>query len=300
MRKCLLYSLLWLSPAVMVAQSTFGTILGTVKDNSGAVVPQASVRATNTDENTTRETTTNGNGDYEFVNTKAGHYKIEVNAQGFQPYAATELLLIARQTLRIDVGLQVGQVSTAVNVEATAGVITTETQTVQSSLDGEALMTLPGNVRGGGGSTSPYALIAALPGVQPDDNGNFSIQGGLQSMSQFSVDGISITAVGGNGPLSEAFPSLESIAEIKVQGVGNAAEFAEVGDVTTISKSGTNAFHGDLFWYHQNRALNAIQYGQQQKPQLVGNDFGASMGGPILIPKFYNGKNKTFFFGTYE
>jgi hypothetical protein len=284
----------------MVAQSTFGTILGTVKDNSGAVVPQASVRATNTDENTTRETTTNGNGDYEFVNTKAGHYKIEVNAQGFQPYAATELLLIARQTLRIDVGLQVGQVSTAVNVEATAGVITTETQTVQSSLDGQALMTLPGNVRGGGGSTSPYALIAALPGVQPDDNGNFSIQGGLQSMSQFSVDGISITAVGGNGPLSEAFPSLESIAEIKVQGVGNAAEFAEVGDVTTISKSGTNAFHGDLFWYHQNRALNAVQYGQQEKPQLVGNDFGASMGGPVLIPKLYNGKNKTFFFGTYE
>jgi hypothetical protein len=284
----------------MVAQSTFGTILGSVKDNSGAVVPQAAVKATNTDENTTRETTTNGNGDYEFVNTKAGHYKIEVNAQGFQPYAATELLLIARQTLRIDVGLQVGQVSTAVNVEATAGVITTETQTVQSSLDGQALMTLPGNVRGGGGSTSPYALIAALPGVQPDDNGNFSIQGGLQSMSQFSVDGISITAVGGNGPLSEAFPSLESIAEIKVQGVGNAAEFAEVGDVTTISKSGTNAFHGDLFWYHQNRALNAVQYGQQEKPQLVGNDFGASMGGPVLIPKLYNGKNKTFFFGTYE
>jgi len=119
-------------------------------------------------------------------------------------------------------------------------------------------------------------------------------------MSQFSVDGISITNVGGNGPLQQAFPSLESIAEIKVQGVGNAAEFAEVGDVTTISKSGTNAFHGDLFWYHQNRALNAVQYGEQEKPQLVGNDFGASMGGPVLIPKLYNGKNKTFFFGTYE
>ncbi len=300
MRRYLLYSLLLFSPAVMVGQSTFGTILGTVKDNSGAIVPQAAVKATNTDENTTRETTTNGNGDYEFVNTKAGHYRIEVTASGFQPYAATELLLIARQTLRIDVGLQVGQVTTEVKVEATAGVITTDTQTVQSSLDGQALMTLPGNVRGGGGSTSPYALIAALPGVQPDDNGNFSIQGGLQSMSQFSVDGISITSVGGNGPLAQAFPSLESIAEIKVQGVGNAAEFAEVGDVTTISKSGTNAFHGALFWYHQNRALNATEFGQQEKPQLVGNDFGASMGGPVLIPKLYNGKNKTFFFGTYE
>src|SRR5258708_7540413 len=300
MHKYLFYSLLCISPAVMVAQSTFGTILGSVKDNSGAVVPQATVKATITDENITRETTTNGSGDYEFVNTKAGHYKIEVTAQGFQPYAATELLLVARQTVRLVVGVWGGGVSTGVNVEATAGVITPDTQTVQSSLDGQALMTLPGNVRGGGGSTSPYALIAALPGVQPDDNGNFSIQGGLQSMSQFSVDGISISNVGGNGPLSEAFPSLESIAEIKVQGVGNAAEFAEVGDVTTISKSGTNAFHGDLFWYHQNRALNAVKFGQLEKPQLVGNDFGASMGGPVLIPKLYNGKNKTFFFGTYE
>jgi hypothetical protein len=300
MGRQLLWSFLLLCPCATYAQSTFGTILGTVRDNSGAVVPNASARLTDTDENNSRETTTNGNGDYEFVNTKPGHYKLEVNVQGFQPYTATELLLIARQTLRVDVNLQLGQVSSTVEVQALAGVITTDTQAVQSSLDGNALLTLPGNVRGGNGSTSPYALIATLPGVQPDDNGNFSIQGGIQSMSQFSVDGISISNVGGNGPLSEAFPSLESIAEIKVQGVGNPAEFAQVGDVTTISKSGTNVFHGDLFWYHQNRALNAIEYGQQQKPQLVGNDFGASMGGPVLIPKLYNGKNKTFFFGTYE
>ncbi len=283
-----------------VAQSTFGTILGTVKDNSDAVVPKATVKATDTDENTTRTVTTNGNGDYEFVNTKPGHYKLEVSASGFQDFTATELTLVARQTLRIDVGLTVGQVSTAVQVEATAGVITTDTQTIQSSLDGNALVTLPGNVRGAGGSTSPYALIAALPGVQPDDNGSFSIQGGIASMSQFSVDGISITNVGGNQPLNEAFPSMESIAEIKVQGVGNNAEFAEVGDVTTISKSGTNEFHGSLFWYHHNAALDATEFGQLTKPHLISNDFGASVGGPVLIPKLYNGKNKTFFFGTYE
>ncbi len=283
-----------------LAQSTFGTILGTVKDNSGAVVPKARVKATDTDENTSREVMTNGNGDYEFVNTKPGHYKVEVTAAGFQDFTATELSLVARQSLRIDVSLQVGQVSTAVRVEATAGVITTDTQTVTSSLDGNALLTLPGNIRGAGGSTSPYALIAALPGVQPDDSGNFSIQGGIPSMTQFSVDGISITNVGGNQPLNEAFPSMDSIAEIKVQGVGNNAEFAEVGDVTTVSKSGTNEIHGSLFWYHHNAALDATAFGQQTKPRLISNDFGASMGGPVLIPKLYNGKNKTFFFGTYE
>jgi hypothetical protein len=288
------------SLSVAVAQSTFGTILGTVKDNSGAVVPNAKVKVTDTDENTSREVTANGNGDYEFVNTKPSHYKLEVTAAGFQPFTATELSLVARQTLRIDVNLQLGQVATQVQVEATAGVITTDTSTVQSSLDGNALLTLPGNVRGAGGSTSPYALIAALPGVQPDDSGGFSIQGGIASMSQFSVDGISITNVGGNQPLNEAFPSMESIAEIKVQGVGNTAEFAEVGDVTTISKSGTNEIHGGLFWYHHNSALDATAFGQLTKPSLISNDFGASMGGPVLIPKLYNGKNKTFFFGTYE
>ncbi|MFN7997314.1 MAG: TonB-dependent receptor [Bryobacteraceae bacterium] len=290
--------LLYLQPQSH-AQSTFGTILGTVTDNSGAVVPNAKVKATNTDENTSRDIVANARGDYEFVNTKAGHYRIDVSAPGFQDFSATQLSLDARQTLRIDVSLQVGQVSSTVSVEASAGVITTDTQTIQSSLNSQSLLTLPGNTRAGG-STSPYALIAALPGVQPDDSGNFSIQGGIQSMSQFSLDGISITNVGGNSPLQQAFPSLESIAEIKVQGVGNPAEFGAVGDVTTVSKSGTNEFHGDLFWYQQNRAMNAVAYGQQEKPRLIGNDFGVTVGGPMLLPKLYNGRNKTFFFGTYE
>jgi len=288
-----------LSLPAVYAQSTFGNILGTVTDNSGAVVPHAKVKATNTDENTSREVLTSANGDYEFVNSKAGHYKVEVSAGGFQDFTATELSLEARQTLRIDVSLRVGQLTATVNVEATAGVITTDTQTIQASMDSAALLTMPGNTRAGG-STSPYALIAALPGVQPDDQGNFSIQGGIQSMSQFTLDGISITNVGGNSPLVQAFPSLESIAEITVQGVGNTAEFSAVGDVTTISKSGTNVFHGDAFWYSQNRALDAIAFGQQTKPQLIGNDFGYTMGGPVLIPKLYNGKDKTFFFGTFE
>lgn len=300
MSRLFLYLLLVLSPISLFAQSTFGTVLGTVRDNSGAVVPKAKVSLTDTDEDTGRATLTDNDGNYLFVNTKPGHYKVEVAAAGFEVYTAADLLLVARQTLRVDVGLQVGQVATQVQVEATAGVITTDTQTIQSSLDGDALNTLPGNVRGMNGSTSPYALIAALPGVQPDDNGNFSIQGGIQSMAQFSVDGISITNVGGNNPLTDAFPSVDSIAEIKVQGVGNTAEFAEAGDVTTISKSGTNDFHGSLFWYHQNAALDATAFGQVTKPSLISNDFGASSGGPVIIPHLYNGRNKTFYFGAYE
>ncbi|HVN04191.1 MAG TPA: TonB-dependent receptor [Bryobacteraceae bacterium] len=300
MSKLILSVLFVLSPIAAMAQSTLGTVLGTVKDNSGAVVPKGKVTLTDTDENVSRSTLTDSKGDYEFVNTKPDHYKVEVVATGFDHYEATSLLLVARQTLRVDVALEVGQVTTAVQVEADAGVIPTDTQAIQSSLDGNALNTLPGNVRGTNGSTSPYALIAALPGVQPDDSGNFSIQGGTQAMAQFSLDGISITNVGGNSPLTDAFPSVESIAEIKVQGSGNNAEFAEVGDVTTISKSGTNEFHGGLFWYHQNAALNATAYGQTTKPSLISNDFGVTSGGPVIIPHIYNGKNRTFYFGTYE
>ena len=114
MSKLSVYLLFVFSPIAVFAQSTFGTVLGTVRDNSGAVVPKAKVSLTDTDENTGRATLTDAKGDYEFVNTKPGHYKVEVTAPGFQLFAAGDLLLVARQTLRMDVGLQVGQVSTAV------------------------------------------------------------------------------------------------------------------------------------------------------------------------------------------
>src|SRR5262249_30031398 len=83
-------------------------------------------------------------------------------------------------------------------------------------------------------------------------------------------------------------------------GVGNPAEYGQVGDVTTISRSGTNTFHGSMFWYMQNAALNALNFGETEKPKLIANDFGASIGGPVIIPHLYNGKDKTFFYGTYE
>jgi hypothetical protein len=281
-------------------QSTYGAIIGTVKDTSGAVVGNVSIKVTNTDENESHEVKSKNNGDYELLNILPGHYRVTASASGFETFTATELLLVARQTLRVDPELHVGQMSQAVTVESSeAGVIETDTQVIQETFDPQKLLNLPANIRANG-NTSPYQLIQVLPGVQADDSGNFSIQGGLQSQTQYSLDGISITDVTGNSPLKNAFPSSESIAEIKVQGVGNPAEYGQVGDVTTISRSGTNQFHGDLFWYTQNAALNAINFGQTTKPKLIANDFGASVGGPVRIPHLYNGKDKTFFYGTYE
>ncbi len=281
-------------------QSTYATILGTVKDRSGAAIPGATVKVTNTDENTVRETKTGPTGDYEVGNELPAHYTVSVSAGGFETFNATGLIVVARQTVRVDAVMEVGQMTQSVTVEATEeGVIATDTQVIQETFDPQKLLNLPANVRANG-NTSPYQLIQVLPGVQADDSGNFSIQGGIQSQSQYSLDGVSITNVTGNQPLTNAFPSSESIAEIKVQGVGNQAEYGLVGDVTTISKSGTNQFHGDLFWYTQNAAMNALNFGETSKPHLVANDFGVSAGGPVIIPKLYNGKDKTFFYGTYE
>ncbi|HLW78987.1 MAG TPA: TonB-dependent receptor [Terriglobia bacterium] len=302
MRRGIVYlmALSALGAAPLFAQSTLGTILGTVTDASGAVVAGCDVTVTNTDEGTSRSAKTDANGNFEMVNSKPGHYAVEATSAGFKTQRVQDLELLARQTLRVDVTLQLGQVTQQVQVEANAGVINTETETVSSTYNSLQITNLPTNYRASGNGNSPYYLLEILPGVQTDNSGNLSIQGGLQSQSQFSVDGISTTDTTGNQPLRNAFPSAESIAEIKVQGVGSPAEFGDPGDVTTISKSGTNQLHGDGFWYHQNAALDSIPFGAASKPSKIANDFGGSVGGPVVIPNLYNGHDKTFFFGTFE
>ena len=169
-------------------QSTFGAVVGNVKDRSGAAVPNASVTLRNVDENVSRETTTKDSGDYQFLNIPPGHHSVTATASGFDTFSATELNLVARQTLRVDVDLQVGQSSQVVTVEpSNEGVIATETQAIQATFNPQQLLNLPANVRANG-NTSPYQLIQVLPGVQADDSGNFSIQGGIQSQTQYSLE----------------------------------------------------------------------------------------------------------------
>src|SRR5205085_4392234 len=134
---------------------------------------------------------------------------------------------------------------------------------------------------------------AYQPGIQSDNSFNFAVQGSLPSQTQVSLDGISTVSVASNSPLGQLFPSAEGIAEMKVQGVGNNAEFGQVGDITTTSRGGSNKFHGSAFEYMQNREFDATSFGATSKPQKTANDFGGSFGGPVR-------KNRTFFFGTFE
>ncbi len=295
------------------AQSTQGLIVGTVMDVSGAVVPNATVRVTNTDTSISITTKSDAAGLYQAQDLVPGRYTIHVDAEGFKSVDLEKLSLTARQQLRVDPSLAPGDVNQHVNVDASAaGTIETETASISGGIDAAEVKQLPANYRASASGTSPITLIQTLPGVQPDTAANngtsgsggtvpaFSVQGGLPFQTEVSVDGITSQSATSNTPLSNAFISGESIAELRVDGVLNNAQFGQPGEVTTISKSGTNAIHGGAFWYYQSAAFDAIPFGASSKPRLVGNDFGGTVGGPVVIPHLYNGRDKSFFFGTYE
>ena len=280
------------SPAF--AQTIFGTILGTVTDQSGAVVPNIAVTVTNQGENISRKVTSDAEGNYQAENLKEGLYTLTVSSQNFRELTIKDVRLTARQTARIDLKLQVGTTAEKVTVEALPELINTETQTISASVTSTEVLGLPANYRGAG-STSPYNLLAFLPGVTGDTFGNISVQGTGTNQAEYTMDGINTQSIRSSGPQREMFPSAESISEMKVQGAGGGAEYGGAADITTTSKSGTNVFHGSAFEYFQNAALDATRFTvpQVEKPAKSANTFGGSLSGPLF-------KNRTFFFGDYE
>lgn len=288
-------------PAAILAQSTNGTLLGTVTDVSGAVVPKAAVSVTETRTNVTHASSANEHGDYEITNLLPGNYEVAVSAPGFRRFIRRGIGLEPRSAVRVDAALEVGTTETAVEVTAAAPVITTETATVADVEKNQELTQLPINFRGR--STSPLNAITTLPGVQVDSGGpafGISIAGSNPSQNEFTVDGFSVSSVRNNGPTFEMFPSAEQISEVKVTSELASAEYGQIGDISFIGKGGTNDFHGSLFEYFQNDAMDAIPAFANGKPKKRANTFGGSIGGPVLIPKLFNGHNRTFFFFDWE
>ncbi len=278
-------------------QSTFGNIVGVVSDSSGSAVPDASVMITNTDENVSRKLLTSSQGAYQAINLKPGKYKITASKPGFGTFELSDLLLDSRQERRADITLSIAALTQTVDVTATAVVINTENGTISDTKGSQEVTQLPVNYRGA--TTSPLGALVTVPGVQQDSSGGLSINGGFPAMVDFTVDGISTANVRNNGANANMYPSSELLAEFRVSSVNNNAEFAQIGDVTVTTKSGTNEFHGSLFEYFQNAALDATTYGSNVKQAKVWNTFGGSLGGPVRLPK-YNGKDKTFFFADFE
>jgi Carboxypeptidase regulatory-like domain len=294
----LIAAIVLLTKYPLSAQSTFGSIRGTVQDASGAVIPGATITVHSLDENFERQVTTNDSGDFIAENLKAGQYKLTVHHDGFTDAVVSSATLQARQDLRIPITLTIAVGSTVVQVDASSDQINTENGTLSTSRDNLQITQLPLNNRAT--TTSPLGALALSPNVQQDSSGNIALGGASSAMVNFSVDGVSTANVRQNGALQDAYPSQEGISAVKVTSFNNSAEFSQVGDVTFTTKSGTGQYHGSLFEYLQNNALDASPYGFRGKAPKHFNTFGGSLGGPVRIPYLYNGKDKTFFFVDYE
>ena len=281
--------LAWAQPAH--AQSTFGSIVGVTQDSSLLVVPETAVTARNLEENTTQAAVSDAKGIFRFVNLKPGRYEIVASKDGFAAFTLPAVALAARQTLRVEVTLQIAAATETVEVTADVGMVNTETGTISDSQTFHDVMQLPVNTRGA--TTSALGAIAAMPGVQQDTSGNVSVGGAPPSQIGYSVDGVSTANNRQNGALANLYPSAEILDEIKVTAFNNNAEFAQIGDVTVTTKGGGNDLHGSLFEYHQDDALDARTYGFETKAPKNFNTFGGSLSGPIV-------KNRAFFFVDYE
>jgi hypothetical protein len=279
-----------------LAQSTYGAVVGVAIDASGANLPGATVSLTEVQTTFARRTVTDDRGTFEFQNLTQGLYRIDVELQGFRKFTTEPFRVEARETVRIDAKLAIEGVAEEVTVRSGAPLINTETPTVGGKVDNRELQQLPFTFRVQ--NTSPIPAIQAIPEVQRVGQ-QFSLSGGLPYQTEVSVDGILTTSVRRNGIGAEGvnvFPSIESIDQIKVSSINNTAEYAQLGDITTISKPGTNRLHGTAFFNYNETGLNANPnyFNKSVAPNRSENSNGGfSVGGPVI-------RGRTFFFGAFE
>ncbi len=293
-----LFMLLSFAGTRVWAQSTFGSVRGTTEDQTGSFIPEAQVNLHSVDQNTGFTATSDDHGNFIFENVKPGHYSVVGTKEGFAKAIVDHVELAARQDLRVDLKFALATQNQVVEVSAAAALMNTENAILSDSKVNSDLTELPLNSRAV--SSSPLAALAVSPDVVKDSQGNIAVGGATSAQTGFSVDGISTASVRANGALQDAYPSQEGIAEMKVTSFDNNAEFAQMGDVTFTTKSGTNQFHGSAFEYFQDDVLDSTIYGFSSKAPKLFNTFGGSLGGPVIIPKLYDGKDKTFFFADYE
>src|SRR5215203_1538862 len=301
------------------AQQTAATLVGTVTDSTGAIVPNAVVRVTNLATNVTREAESDQNGSYSIPFLTVGDYSVTATQKGFQTSRVERVTLQVQQTARVDFILNVGEVSETINVEASAALLQTETSTVGTVIDAAKIVDLPLNGR------NFVQLAQLIPGVQAGTPGSISVRRGRGSIGQQDAP-FGSTAMSANGSrdtanrylidgiefmdydaMTYAFsPSVDSIAEFKVETSTYSADLggAPGGQVNMITKRGGNQLHGTLWEFNRNDALtqsyDAIAEKSATPPRLNRNQFGANIGGPVFLPKLYNGRDRTFFFFNWE
>lgn len=309
---------------LLCAQDISGTIDGSILDPTGAAVPNAKVTITNIDRGqVVRTITTDATGTYSAPIIPIGNYEIKVEAAGFQTVTRSGIVLNVRDRLKLNITLAIGQTTQTVDVHETATPVQTGSITSSTTITGTQVRELSLRTR------NYEQLVSLMPGVTANSTdelyvGNsapsgfsavvpFSVNGNRNSANNWTVDGADNVDRGSNLTLM-MFPSVDAVAEFKVERGLYSADSGRAGgaQVNVATKSGTNAFHGDLYEFLRNNAMaannwennatrvNAIN-GVAQTPPLRWNDFGGTIGGPVYIPGHYNtDKNKTFFFFSEE
>jgi hypothetical protein len=292
-----LITLALLACALAQAQSLFGTILGTVTDNTQAVIPGAEVRIRNTATNAARIVFTDGSGNFQAPTLPVGVYEIAVEARGFKRAVIAGLTVAVDQRARADIQLEVGAVEQVVEVASAAPLIETDTASQGTVIDNRRIVQLPLNGR----NFQQLAVLA--PGVAAPVAGSgerFAVAGTRGLSNSFMMDGASNT--NNNANTTFINPSVDLIQEFKIQRNTFNAEYGRgAAQINVVTKSGSNDLHFTLFEFLRNDKIQARNFFDgARKPALRRNQFGGTVSGPVVLPKVYNGRNRTFWLFNYE
>ncbi|MBV9082923.1 MAG: carboxypeptidase regulatory-like domain-containing protein, partial [Acidobacteriaceae bacterium] len=282
-----------------------------MSDSTGAVIAAATVQATNVATNEIAVARTNDQGTYTLPLLRPGTYTVTAEAPGFKKYIRDNIVLNVGDVSGIDIGMEVGQASESITVTAETPVLETETADHGLVIDQKRVTELPLNAR------NPFMLSILSAGVnfngnqiyqRPFDNGaiaDWSVNGGLDRKNEFLLDGAPNNAQAGGNNIAYV-PPVDAVQEFKIQTNSYDAQYGKsAGGIINVSlKSGTNAFHGTLYEFMRRNAFdaNSFQNNAAGKPKAGHflDQYGGSVGGPILVPKIYNGRDKSFFFFNYE
>jgi carboxypeptidase family protein/TonB-dependent receptor-like protein len=292
-----------LAVAPLAAQDATGRIVGVVYDPTGAVIAGARVVATNVSTRISRETTTDASGAYQILSLPVGDYTVAVDRKGFSSVKTSANTLNINQSLKIDIKLPVGLATETVTVETSAATVETISPTVGATISSSAVQNLPLNGR------NVLDLALLQPGVTETNPGSgaagtYDIAGGRSDSVMFLLDGGVNTNLLSNGVVFN--PNPDAVQEFKILENNYTAEYGRNGGgvVSVVTKSGTNQLHMTAYDYIRNDAFNANSYfnNKNGRPRdiLKRHQFGATVGGPVVIPGLFNGRNRFFFFSSYQ
>lgn len=296
--------------ASALAQGDRGAISGLVTDPAGASVPNATVTLRNLDTGSEYQTVTTETGNYTVAQLPAGAYELTVAASGFAKHVQQGVRALVASTVRVDVSLQVGTSSDSVTVNADAALLQTESAEQSHVISSQTIDSLPLNfgARGPGMMRDPFTFVETLPGARIDGRNQIRVNGAPAWTFGVLLEGQDLSMPMSPDGSDAVAPSVDSLQEITVQTSNYAAEYGQAGGglFNFTTRSGSNGVHGGLYEYLLNEAFGAgLPFtddgnGHHIRPRVRKHDFGGNLGGPVYIPKVYNGKNRTFFFGNYE